>query len=139
MYASLNLRFVGRSRELQDLGWSREDKQRAAVAEASEWLPADPVWVPPWYRDIAWIYDNGRTRKRYPCDWPWRRLVIHWDGSVSVCCGVFDPRWSMGNVFRESLQAIWNNRSYQAARRSFRRTVEALEGMPCSRCSGILP
>ncbi len=140
--ASLNLRFVGRGRNLEDLGWSSERKCESASEICSEWLPRDDgEWLAPCYRAGADRGEKGRgsrKQKVYPCDWPWRGAVINWDGSVSVCCGVFDPRWEMGNVVAEPLRRIWNNDAYRAARRSFRRVVAGPAGKPCKGCPGTL-
>jgi radical SAM protein with 4Fe4S-binding SPASM domain len=78
--------------------------------------------------------------KRYACDWPWRNTVINWDGSVSVCCGDFDPQNEVGNVFRQSLKDIWNSEAYQAARRSFLKIekTDGKTGEPCRNCKGVL-
>ncbi len=122
--ASLNLRFASRAE------WA--DKMR-------EWLPSDVRWVAPWYRNGALgHHDENGTKKIYPCYWPWRETVINWDGAVSVCCGDYDPRWEMGNIFRDSLRTIWNGEAYRAARRSFKRSVNGLTGEPCRSCPGVM-
>ncbi|MFA5864843.1 MAG: SPASM domain-containing protein [Phycisphaerae bacterium] len=122
--ASLNLRLA-------------ENETRAKIME--EWLPENEKWIAPWYRQND---RNGSCRgkylKRYPCDWPWWGTVINWDGAVSVCCGVFDMRWEMGNIFKSTLRTIWNNELYQTVRKSFTQPLKSQAmGEPCKSCSGV--
>ena len=49
------------------------------------------------------------------CFWPWRSMVINWNGQVDPCCGK-NYRQSFGNIFEQSLSEIWNNRFYRYAR-----------------------
>lgn len=124
-YASLNLRLV-----------DAESRTR----KMEEWLPANEKWIPPWYRPNFARDDRvgGSGCKTYPCDWPWWGTVINWDGSVVVCSHDFDPGRQMGNILRQPLRTIWNNDSYRAARRSFRRPVNGPEGEPCRSCHGAM-
>jgi len=141
MPASLNLRFAGRGEHLENLGWSSEQKAEYKLKKKQHWLPKDQKWIAPWYRGNGPDIFHGkssRRNKRYRCTAPWRTAVINWDGAVSVCCGVFDPQWEMGNVFDQPLRSIWNNHAYRAARQSFRRTGNGRPGQPCSSCPGIL-
>jgi len=140
--ASLNLRFLGRDRNLADRKWPPERKRQVARELAETWLPRDPQWIAPWYRrSVEELIDFQPTGagKPYRCDWPWRRTVINWDGGVAACCGVFDPRHDLGNVGERPLREIWNGPAYRAARRSFRRPVRTPVGESCEHCMGVLP
>lgn len=122
--ASLNLRFLDRDAHAQ-------------VKEG--WLPGDERWIAPWYRPAA--TDEARSRqtgKIYPCDWPWRAVVINWDGSVSVCCGDYDPACDLGNVLETPLRTIWTGEAYRAVRRSFLAPGDATTREPCRSCCGVL-
>jgi radical SAM protein with 4Fe4S-binding SPASM domain len=122
--ASLNLRLT------------KKDEQAGKI---EKWLPRDEKWVAPWYRDNQPEKSPaGKKRKVYPCDWPWWGAVINWDGAISVCCGDFDPRWEMGNIFKEPLRTIWNNEKYRAVRRSFKSAGHDNGAEPCKSCSGVL-
>jgi radical SAM protein with 4Fe4S-binding SPASM domain len=140
--ASLNLRFVGCDKNLNDQGWSGDQKRAAVEALKSKWLPTRREWVSPWYRGGKEISAGGNSRcvKANRCDWPWRSVVINWDGGVTVCCGDYNPRWEVGNIFKQPLKVIWNNPAYLAARRSFTQTLtdEGTLGEPCRSCSGVL-
>jgi len=104
----------------------------------AEWLPTNAAWVAPWYGAGTVPGSSGRTGcKPYPCDWPWWGTVINWDGSVSVCCGDFDPKWEMGNILSQPLRTIWNSKAYLAVRGSFK-GAGGLGGEPCRSCCGVL-
>jgi len=140
-WASLNLRFVGCGQSLEDLGWSRQQKRQRIEELKKRWLPSNSRWVAPWYRQPnhgVGKTDPTKKPKIYPCDWPWKRTVINWDGSVAVCCGVFNPKWDMGNVFQTPLKDIWNNDAYQAARRSFKTAAPGGPPQPCGSCIGVM-
>ncbi len=122
--ASLNLRLT-------------EQNERAGKME--QWLPMNERWIAPWYRkNSSKKKPGGKKQKLYPCDWPWWGTVINWDGAVSVCCGDFDTRWEMGNIFKEPLRKIWNGGNYRAIRTSFTSGRQDAGGEPCKSCSGVL-
>ena len=66
--------------------------------------------------------------------------VVNYDGYVSTCCGSFDPKHDMGNVFETSFGKIWNGEKYRTARRSFKRKVESKScaDNPCVDCPGYM-
>jgi len=53
------------------------------------------------------------------CDWPWKRMVVAWNGDVLSCCYDYDAKYVLGNVTRQSLREIWNGEPIQALRREF--------------------
>lgn len=138
--ASLNLRFVGRDKNLSELDMPYEQKVKRAEQIKQQWLPQDNKWIAQWYRGNGeFLKDKVAIRQKvFKCNWPWKRTVINWNGDVTVCCGVFNPKWTMGNVFDEPFRKIWNNQTYRHARRSFTIPVSSGQGEPCSVCSGVL-
>ncbi len=142
-WAALNTRFIGKDRNLVSLGLADDIKARQTEAHLRKWLPESDEDALGIYRqmlegDVDPQQFNGR--KMYNCPWPWRETVINWDGNVSTCCGSFDPGEDMGNVFERPLRAIWNGPKYRAARRSFKRKLEAEDAAdnPCATCPGFM-
>jgi MoaA/NifB/PqqE/SkfB family radical SAM enzyme len=125
-------------------GLSREESENLKREIKKNWLPKNSRWIAPWYQENH-NTDNNKAKK-YSCDWPWRKMVINWDGSVSVCCGEYDPKNDMGNVLDEDIRTIWNNSRYVAARKSFTKgrsenheaNPSDRPGRPCDRCIGVL-
>jgi len=48
------------------------------------------------------------------CKYPWQSLYVNHSGDVSVCCAAWLP---IGNLFRESIEDIWNNKNAQRMRK----------------------
>lgn len=46
------------------------------------------------------------------CPFPFYSCVVHPDGEVTVCCGDWERKISIGNVLSESLYDIWNGEKY---------------------------
>lgn len=49
------------------------------------------------------------------CYWPWRAIVVNWNGQIDPCCGknYLQP---FGNILSQSLDEIWNGDEYKSAR-----------------------
>jgi len=142
---ALNTRFVGRNKNLVDLGLSEDVKARRRRQLMERWLPKDGRYVlEPYRRMLEEGADDDPQRwngyKLLDCSWPWLSSVVNWDGQVVTCCGSFDPSEDMGNVLEQGLGRIWNGSKYRAARRSFRRKVDAdqAENNPCASCPGFM-
>lgn len=53
------------------------------------------------------------------CDWPWKRMIVTWNGNVVACCYDFDAKYVIGNANTQSLDDIWNGAPMQNLRREF--------------------
>lgn len=140
---SLNTRFLGQDKQLQPLGLAPDVLQKKVRAHLDEWLPRNRAYVLKPYEHLrAGEVDpdayNGK--KEFDCSWPWRSSVINWDGTAVTCCGSWDPKEDLGNVFDEPFGEVWNGRRYRMARRSFKRKVEGAdkENNPCATCPGFM-
>jgi hypothetical protein len=116
-------------------------------------MPESQKWVLPAYRAIL---DDGdlvggtaaargldpleSDRKKVRCDWPWRKTVVHWDGSVVPCCGVYDKKWTFDYIGSKPLKEIFNGPAYLASRETFHgdNAPSGKDGpdTPCSGCPG---
>lgn len=45
---------------------------------------------------------------RIACPWALRTCAIHWNGDLVACAVDYEGRWVSGNVWRETVQEIWN-------------------------------
>lgn len=52
----------------------------------------------------------------YPCFLPWRSITIMWDGRVVPCCYDYDGKYVIGDLKKESLKEIWNNKRMKELR-----------------------
>jgi len=67
------------------------------------------------------VFDYDATKKLVlQCKWPWKWTNITYDGYVTPCCVIDNPKiLNMGNVFEEGFQTIWNNGRYRNFRAQF--------------------
>jgi radical SAM protein with 4Fe4S-binding SPASM domain len=141
---SVNIRFLASGAGApQALGLAPDVQQKQVRAHMQRWLPTDQRYVLEAYRRV--LQDEDRAdqyngHKMYNCSWPWLSSVINWDGSVVTCCGSWDPKEDMGNVFEQPFGRIWNSRQYRMARRSFRHALAAEDARdnPCATCPGFM-
>jgi MoaA/NifB/PqqE/SkfB family radical SAM enzyme len=127
----------------QPLGLAPDLRQKRIRTHMQRWLPADERYVLKAYQQVleqGYRDDRYNGRKMYDCSWPWLSSVINWDGSVVTCCGSWDPKEDMGNVFAQPFGRIWNSPKYRLARRSFRRRLTAPQARdnPCATCPGFM-
>jgi MoaA/NifB/PqqE/SkfB family radical SAM enzyme len=57
--------------------------------------------------------------RRERCFWLYIAMMIKPDGSVLPCCGKGFDAFSYGNILREEISDIWNNKLYQFSRSLF--------------------
>ena len=71
------------------------------------------------------------------CYWPWRALVINWNGQVDPCCGK-NYRMPFGNIFEQSFPVIWNGPAYTDARDwiAGRKAEKEWPNIVCRGCGG---
>ena len=136
---SLNLRLLPFDREMKLREVSEEDLRRERLERIHKWLPKDDEYVFDWYQYIR--DHNGVLPPRgrwFKCISPWYQTIICWDGDVNLCCGSYDRRHSVGNVFEQSLRVIWNNALYRAARARIRGCDGRHPPVLCDDCPGAL-
>jgi len=140
---ALNTRFLGQDNKLQNLGLAPDILKKKIRNHLENWLPKDKEHVlKPYQQMLDGTYNSSQFNgtKLMNCSWPWHQTVINWDGEIVTCCGSFDPKEDMGNVFDQPFRKIWNGSKYRMARRSFKRklTKEQAENNPCATCPGFM-
>uniref|UniRef100_A0A6M3L1E8 Putative iron-sulfur cluster-binding domain contining protein n=1 Tax=viral metagenome TaxID=1070528 RepID=A0A6M3L1E8_9ZZZZ len=89
----------------------------------------------------AFPLNDSMAGKR--CARPFREISIRWDGSVSICCMDWRGIYKCGNVLKSSIDEIWNNKFFYAARIKLYHGERTFE--PCLGCDtrsyrvGLLP
>lgn len=67
------------------------------------------------------------------CDWPWRQMLIHWNGNAVACCNDYDGAVIFGNAAKNSLAEIWNGdvmRKFREAHIKGRETIDFCKNCP---------
>jgi hypothetical protein len=81
--------------------------------------------------------ETGQTRGeplRYLCSYPFRSVVVLWDGRVVPCCRDDDGRLILGDLNRQTLAEIWRGPVARELRRRHRRS-DLPPGHLCSGCA----
>jgi radical SAM protein with 4Fe4S-binding SPASM domain len=77
-------------------------------------------------------FRHHQHRFKVTCDWPWKRIVVAWNGDVLSCCYDYDAKYVLGNVKTQTLTEIWNGGPMQALRREF--ASERVTNSLCTTC-----
>lgn len=82
------------------------------IEKDSQWIPENPDFNP---------YNTDTKTRKNPlsfCKRPWMEAFINWNGDVFPCgCVVTEAQYSMGNVFEQDFEKVWNGDKYIAARK----------------------
>ena len=73
-----------------------------------------------------------RLAPTYQCLHPWMSAVVTLDGEVMPCCNIHRSDCSMGNLFSDAFEDVWNGSHYQSFRRELQRKDAVPE--PCRWC-----
>ena len=79
---------------------------------------------------IALKRDNGLSR--FPCYYPWHSVTVTWDGRVVPCCRDHNGAAVLGDLTKETLEAVWNGEPMQALRKEF--VSKRVTSKPCDTC-----
>ncbi|PLX76426.1 MAG: hypothetical protein C0614_10185, partial [Desulfuromonas sp.] len=99
----------------------------ATLQQASEKASASNVVtnLPSLLRDFGTVWRKYQVtdqayRETGSCMMPWTSLYIAVDGGVRLCCAfASSPEMTLGNIFEDDFESIWNGAAYQAYRRQF--------------------
>jgi MoaA/NifB/PqqE/SkfB family radical SAM enzyme len=69
----------------------------------------------------------------YLCNYPWRSVVVLWDGRVVPCCRDHDAALVLGDLQRQSLREVWRGDVVRQLRLTHR-SGECAPGDPCAGC-----
>ena len=97
--------------------------------ERREFFP----WTEP---EMASLGDYEAYPAWMPCPYPWKYLVVQWDGSVVPCCRDYNGENVMGNVRDRSLREIWEGAAYRAFRNQHRDCDHAGNDL-CGNCMSL--
>jgi radical SAM protein with 4Fe4S-binding SPASM domain len=104
------------------------------ITQFEEWLPKNESLS-------CYDYSTEKIENTWHCSDLWENMVINWDGGVAPCCWLHYRKNDFGNIFKSSLEEIWNNEAYVSSRRIFGRRKEevSLKKTICALCKGKPP
>jgi radical SAM protein with 4Fe4S-binding SPASM domain len=72
-----------------------------------------------------------------PCFESSKRLIIHYDGNVAMCCEDMKAEFGLGNVFNESIEQIWWSKKHIEICRNLKRSKGRKLYSLCSGCKNV--
>lgn len=83
---------------------------------------------------------NKSQSNKSACFWLYIGMTIRPDGNVYPCCGRGFNRFPYGNLLKQDLSEIWNNKYYQFSRAIFQQGPEMefdeeMQAIPCITCN----
>lgn len=85
--------------------------------------------------DRSGIDRGGLRSEKRICHQPFDRLLVFWDGTVTVCCADINGDLSVGNILNERLEQLWKNNKFEHIRRML--TEKQYKTIPiCAGCDG---
>lgn len=104
-------------------------ESRGLTVEVRPFFP----WTEPDLAELGAVPPNPPFM---PCAFPWKHLVVQWDGTVVPCCRDCNGELALGNVKEQSLEEIWNGEAYAELRRQH--ATGDYTGNPlCERCMSL--
>ena len=87
---------------------------RSEFPDADEYL-VNVLWNST--TDADSISDLSEEFDLLPCGYLWTRMVVYWNGDVTLCCRDYNGELNLGNVADTSIKDIWNGPRMQELRR----------------------
>jgi MoaA/NifB/PqqE/SkfB family radical SAM enzyme len=79
-------------------------------------------------------YGNDAKGKFIKCNRLWRTFTILVDGSVAQCHADIHGRYTLGNVYQQTIRDVWNSQEYNAIRKLHEESQQSKLGLCCN-CS----
>jgi len=108
-----------------------EDIHKAELQE--KWMPDNPLY---WERNPKLVEERGHIFDR-ACFYLYRSMFIYPGGGVTPCCFAHDDGQDFGNIYKNSVSEIWNNKAYRSARMLFSKKApsESRKETICDKCT----
>ncbi len=71
-------------------------------------------------------------KKRYPCEEPFKRVAVLYNGDVVPCCRDWNGLYVYGNLYKNNLAEIWKNKKVKELRRQM--IQNDYIDLPCKTC-----
>lgn len=79
-----------------------------------------------------------KVLEHFPCPQIWQRIVVWWDGEVTMCCGDWHGEHRLGNAKKTSLYELWHGEKLNGVRELHAKWE--LDEIPiCERCEVNTP
>jgi radical SAM protein with 4Fe4S-binding SPASM domain len=137
------LNLVGiEERESELLEGMTKEQYRAALENAHAYAQSkgmatnleEVISLLPFY-EVRYTPEFNPEGKSPDCIYPWVQVYVSVEGFVTPCCALqMDERVSLGNMFEEGFDAVWNGKAYRQMRRDIVKHQVAFKS--CITCEG---
>ncbi|HEY8078471.1 MAG TPA: radical SAM/SPASM domain-containing protein [Labilithrix sp.] len=118
--------------QMIDLARNRHQRQAFVARWGSSGLPFVRAYVKDLDGPDPDTKEPSATPVSYLCSYPWRSVVVLWDGRVVPCCRDSDAALVLGDLNAQTLEAIWNGEEPSRLREQLR-----ARSVPCGHlCDG---
>jgi radical SAM protein with 4Fe4S-binding SPASM domain len=109
----------------RELGINRLSFKKVSLISAEQLVDFSAI-LPQNREFLHNVHKPDYVRKK-SCSSPWEQLVINADGNVTACCSDFFHAESMGNLFTETADNIWNGDKFQGFRQRIIKDFENIK------------
>lgn len=88
------------------------------------------------YGNVPDLSTTSKSQKQLrACEHPFDRLMVFWNGDVTVCCGDINGELKIGNIHESPLEELWTNKRISSLRRIHQ--SKRFDKIPlCQHCDG---
>lgn len=119
---------------IQMIALTRNAHQREAFLK--RWGQSDLPTVTAYLKQLDGPDPDTRTESERPlvhlCSYPWRSVVVLWDGRVVPCCRDADGEMVLGDLNRQTLAEVWASDAVRELRRKY---LTREPGAVCTSCA----
>ncbi len=120
--------------QMIELAANRHQREAFLLRYGSLGLPTVKAYLKPLDGPDPDLAQPAGEPLRYLCNYPFRSVVVLWDGRVVPCCRDDDARYVLGDLNEQPLAAIWDGPAAQALRQLHREQRFAADHL-CSGCA----
>jgi radical SAM protein with 4Fe4S-binding SPASM domain len=124
--------------QIIDTGISKDKKIKEKFLQYFKGLPVDKISIRTphnWAGGIE-TKKEKQSKKPNPCTFPWYGLTIFYDGKVVPCSQDYLGKILLGDLKKEDILTIWNNKNMQELRKHFADKNYSTYS-PCMQCDRI--
>lgn len=120
--------------QMIELAANRHQREAFLLRYGSLGLPTVKAYLKPLDGPDPDLAQPAGEPLRYLCNYPFRSVVVLWDGRVVPCCRDDDARYVLGDLNEQPLAAIWDGPAAQQLRQLHREQRFAADHL-CAGCA----
>ena len=131
---AISWKFLVHKGNRHEIAAARKLARRLKIPVAFDRLIAPRAQAKDWEAPAKARPSSSARQSPDLCLQTWSQPTIHSDGTVLPCCVVNDPEYSLGNIFEEPFERIWNKPLVVAMRGYLKDGRRTDRKLPCYDC-----